>query len=107
MNKLLVFVAICSSSFSFSQNWTPSELEIINQFNLSMDDHRGLFFSVDSSESVVYSTLEDALQNFFTPTIMNDITKVYVEEFPEGVNLSNTTIGIKEAIRYYNELQIK
>ncbi len=104
MKGIFLIVTLILSVHSFSQEWTSSELEIIEKFKLSTDDHRGIRFTSNQETTLVFATLKDALTYYLKKENLVDIIDVSVEEYPAEYKLEGGILGMKEVVEIYIDL---
>ena len=89
------------STLSFAQSWTPEEKAVLTKYNLSENDHRGIEFVTDSNTNLSFETLNAALTYFLENEIHQDLTSVYILNYPSDKQLEGKILGIKEIISEY------
>lgn len=83
----------------FSQtNWTQEELECINKYGLSQNDHRGVVFVSNPTSSL---TVLEAIEGFFNASIKQDLIELQVSKVYFDEKYFNRPLDIRELIQYY------
>lgn len=101
MKLLISFIFLFTASLSFCQEWTADEKAVLSHYDLSVNDHRGIEFTINSDEGLYFSTLKEGLVYFLENKNVTDLTKMHINKFPENQNLTGAIIGIKEIVDHY------
>ena len=97
---LLAFFPILS--FGQDQNWNQEQLQVLNEFNLDKNDHRGVIFTATSSQcDLSEENLEKGAIYFFKTDSKKDLIKICVAEI--GSLYADRPMGLKEVIDLYLE----
>jgi hypothetical protein len=100
MKPTLFAIAILFSLNSLGQEWTSEQLEVIEKYDLSEKDNRGIIFTSDSYGCDVEASSQlEAIEAFFTPDIRKDLITVCVSGEPK--DYYNKPLGVKEVIDIY------
>lgn len=86
--------------------WTPQEMRIVNQFNLRMDDSRGVLLknASESSESTmdyIATSTVDALEYYMTTVVKKDIIYVATPDYADLPEDFRHTLDVHEVVKLY------
>jgi len=102
MRKILLVIFLFTINYTFCQDWTNEELEIIQEFDLSQTDNRGIILvkAGDQCNSVV-PTILDAIKLYFVPDVRVDIITICITDFNLEEKYYNSPLGMKEVVELY------
>jgi len=102
MKLTITFACICIASLTFSQSqWKIDELDVISQYGLDTNDHRGLVLVQDVN---ALSTAKEVLTNFLNATTKMDLIEIKTPFIPEFKSYFNRPLDIHEVIELYLKL---
>ena len=102
MRKILLVIFLFTINYTFCQDWTNEELAVIQEYNLSTTDNRGIILvkAGDQSNYVVPNTM-DAIKLFFIPDVRVDIITICITDFNLEEKYYNSPLGMKEVVELY------
>lgn len=107
MKKLILLLVALLPVFLYAQKteWTAAEKKVLDKFNLSQDDFRGVIFSKEAENCNITSENElQGLELFFNSTESRDLTTICLSNNAKVLIPMDSAIDIKSAVKYYIEL---
>ena len=103
MRRLLLAFCLITGCYSVAQEITPQQQVILEQFELSAADHRGVEFQLENATNQAqYPDMKTALEGYFTTAVKRDYVIITVAS--GDPTYLNTPMGILEQINLYLEL---
>ncbi|MBD3636182.1 MAG: hypothetical protein HUJ25_02480 [Crocinitomicaceae bacterium] len=106
MKKVISLLALLFLTGVFSvhaQELTARQQEIVDQYDLRLDDHRSVEFTTDVSNAhAQYPDVKTAIEAFFTTQLKRDYTRLAITN-TEG-SYFDQTLSILDLIDLYIEL---
>ncbi len=102
MKIIISLMMLIPSTFSFAQSWTPQQMKILNKFNLSEDDHRGVVFTEGNDCDKHFENTVSALLDYFQPKIRQDLIYFCVQGEIKKEYLGKR-MGLRELVSIYIE----
>lgn len=103
MYRLLLTLFLLTGYSTVAQNISIEQQNILNQFDLSSNDHRGIEFQLASATNPAqYINLISAIEGFFSSPVKRDYNILIVST--AQAEYLNTPMGIMELVDLYINL---
>lgn len=104
MRATIITFLLCISTTAYNQenNWSQSETQVLEQFDLSSKDGRGVVFTFgDNGCSEVFPNEKEAIIDFFTDQVKFDIRSFCVKELKFTEIEEGKIYEIKEIVELF------
>lgn len=101
---LLALFILVGINQSYAQQITPQQQNVLNNFDVSATDHRGVEFTADTTNiHATYTNVKTAIEAFFADPIKRDFTRIRINN---NINQAyyNSPLGVMDLVNIYIEI---
>ncbi len=78
-STILLILLFAGAFQSIAQQVTPQQQAVLNDFGVSVNDHRGVEFTTDSTNiHATYNDVKTAIEAFFASPVKRDFTRIRI-----------------------------